>query len=332
MGAAALLALVNVRARGEAVLVEGRSPSCAREMMAIAFELSPRASRLNQRVVYRRLSAPEVTRYFFRGNVLYEVVELARITHVADAQVQALLARVHALGGEVRQMRARRLDADNQFEAFVYEQPYFWLNYTYRYLSSHYKPVIAVDLLQPRALAALTHELQHLEIWHEEYLRLRDQGLEEREARHLAFLNLNSLEMIFAGETRAVRAELEVERRYPSHPFNRPFAHVRPYLPWHEGYVNRVTYPYFQVIREMLRLGQDPTTYVEAALETAARLRQEALASLPVDQEWLRSYWQNSSLYELLLKPFGQDELEKLGIFDRFAELVQKLEHARQGD
>lgn len=274
----------------------------------------------------RPLKPAEVSYWFADGgNWRSEKVELAEYLKVEDPIVQSVIDEVRAAGGQVRLLRSRRTSPTGII-TWQKEGPYFWVNLN-RESSSYLIPVIAIDLAQSGALPALMHELQHFRMWKEFNDRFIGEGASREKAAHDAVDAVWTVDNQILGEQRAVSAEMQAEKDHPDHPLSRVGFH-RPLHFYERGYVNRVTYPQFEAIRQHLRAvkwqGQDRD---EALLE---RIMSEAVTVARDTKEKAVAHWRDrsfatidgeeargemaraqlSSIFELLVRPYGMERLE----------------------
>lgn len=303
---------------------EARESLCADALTRLTHLMSPAYSPLNADVTYEPLVVPEVTHSYERAGVTHELMELARITHARDVVFQSLLDEVHVLGGEVRLLKRRATRADGTFDGWFAESPYFWLN-RHETSPSYLRRIIGIDPTEPRMLASLAHEIEHLRLWKETFDGKRARGLAEADAAEQAWGEVWTIEATLEGERRAVSAEMRMELEHPGNPFNRPYANPGPLHFWERGFIARITYPEYQVVRILLG-GSSPQLegYLRGWIERAEQIRARALDYLiPGDPR--RGYWEQTPLLELMLGEFGHLRLQTEDKYDALKVAVARL-------
>jgi|GEM_PF-2989732 len=278
-------------------------------------------SPLNRKITYRRLDDPVVAYDWLDGVNRRQKFEMAEILRVEDPVLQSMIDFVRANGGEVRLIRMRVLNgSEDKFVEWQHESPYFWVNLNPA-STSFLKPVIGIDLTGDRALAAFHHEMEHFKIWLESYHAQRNSGLDHEAAARAAVDHVWQQDMIVYGERKAVEAEMQAERSYPDHPFNQSQGKIRPTNYWEMGYINRITYPEYQVVRQILHQHANNNKeldlkslryYLEEMVRAALDLRAKAQDYLRVNpDDQIESYWRNPTMSDLLLRPNGRERLEQ---------------------
>jgi len=276
---------------------------------------------LNGKIIYRRLEDPVVSYDWLDGVYRRQKFEIAEILKVEDHDLQSMIDFVRDNGGEVRLIRMRVLTVnEDKFVGWQHESPYFWVNLN-RASPSFLKPVIGIDLTGDRALAAFHHEMQHFKIWLENYHVQRSSGLDHEAATRAAVDHVWQQDMIVYGERRAVEAEMQAERDYPDHPFNQGQGKKLPINYWEMGYISRITYPEYQVVRQILHQHANNDMeldlkalrhYLEEMVRAALDIRAQAKEYLRVNpDDQLESRWRSSSISDLLLQPYGRERLEQ---------------------
>lgn len=275
---------------------------------------------------------PEITNTWELDGHTFQKMELAEITSVDDLQVQKMIAFVQVNGGQVRLLKTRRSFGLDGSQTWLRESPYFWVNLDRR-SPSYLIPVIALDLTEPRALASLAHEFEHFKIWLGEYrLALRKLKLDDPKAKARAMKEavrrVWQIDMIAYGERLAVDAEIQMERLSSSNLFNRPYPKRRPIEFWEPDFVNRITYPELQAVR-LLLVKDKPAGhlrhYMNELLDRAVEGRALALDRGRASSPEVLKFWQDSSAFELLLKPFGSERLRMDGTLEKFKGLLQEM-------
>lgn len=168
----------------------------------------------------------------------------------SNPEIQAVIEEVKAGGGEIRMLR-RGFSADAKYEQTSWEPPYFWVN-LYEGSSSYLRPVIAIDLFKHNSLPALKHELEHFRFWHKLYNKHRALGLNHEEATKSAVSEALSVEEYPKSERLAVDAEIKTELQYSDHLFCDTAMGSRPNKIYQDGYVNRITYPEFEGVKNIV--------------------------------------------------------------------------------
>lgn len=220
---------------------------------------------------FSAFAAGEVVRVDEGFAGVVEKVEVGRYQQLPEPIFNEAIRELAAVGGELRAIRLRSPEgvvSDDVASA------YFRLDDAGR-------PIIGIDLGQPRALAALAHEREHFQDW----LRARDQllaqGVEPQKAAHQALAMTNTPEARVAGERRALLAELDHETRRS--PLNGGGVGPRGVLD--QGYIARMLYPEMEGIRDYLHrerwsgqalpVGQFDVL-LDRLVEQAVALRREA--------------------------------------------------------
>lgn len=325
---------------------------CAAALDSAAADIDWLSSRdeLAGNVELRRLDPPEVTYFatYRNSTVRFEKVELAEYVRSSNTEIQHVLDFVQRNGGQVRLVKSRDRDLSSGVVQTWYHEPaYFWTN-TDENSSSYLIPVIAIDLAQDHALAALHHELVHFKIWLSIYQGNLARGFNRQAAVAAANAEVIKESMILDGEKQAIAAEMQIDREFPHHPFNRPRGMVRAREFWHPTYVNRVTYPEFSAIVNLFRdaslKGGTPNVsrvkfYLKYLIGFAEENRRRALTYLKLDPSHVRhpsyaelaekfgdlsSYWQSSSVYTLVSRPSGLERFPHDGSVALFRQLFHE--------
>ncbi len=283
---------------------------------------SHRYHELNHKISYRKLEEPVVAYYWEKLTERREKYEMAEIVAVQDPVLQNMIDFVKENGGQVRLMKNRILTGTDRkvFAGWGFESPYFWVNLDPT-SKSYLIPVIGIDLLRDRAIAALAHEMEHFKIWLENYHLQLEAGLDREAAAKAAVAHVWQQDMIVYGERRAVEAEMQAERDYPHSEFNKAKHLHRPRDLWEKGYVNRLLYPEFEAVRQVLHrhvnMHQDLDRetlhkYMTVIVQRTLEMREEALAHLEqqeLSDSALGDYWRRSSVSQLVTKPYGIERL-----------------------
>lgn len=260
----------------------------------------------------------------------FEKVELAEIVQVDDPIVQKMINFVKENGGEVRLLRKRIQNAKGDFVKWDHENPYFWVN-LYPSSPSFLKPVIGVDPLSERGsfIASLAHEIEHFKVWLDRFNHNIASGMSREEATKEAVAYVWKIEVIEYGERRAVQAEIEMERQYPDHPFNKRGRTTTATQFWQKGYVNRIVYPDFQAARQILYkhlhhnqdlAAEELTHYLKKMIHTAIEVRDRVVNSdLTSHRDELDlPHWTKSSIEELVMNGNEVNQLSNEGTRDLF--------------
>ncbi len=270
--------------------------------------------------------------YFDEPEVAYENkvngnarLESGMYTRVDNPEVQALIEEIGKAGGEIRHLFARQREKDGTIR-LSWHPPYFWVNLNQK-SRSYLKPVIAIDLTQDRALAALEHEMTHFRFWRRFYEASVSRGLSREDAiREATTLNL-SHEAFVESERAALTEELKTESEHPLHPFNqfRTYKHKKFF--YQMGYVNRILYPEFEGLRILLSKEKWSLEHLDLTvaeehfqnlIRVASQTREKALA-WPDLQE--RERWEAASLLDLAILPHGLERLRENLTLGRFVSL-----------
>jgi uncharacterized circularly permuted ATP-grasp superfamily protein len=282
--------------------------------------------RLSQLVTVKMFEQPEIT-YTEKA---FRKVELGEYTHVADTEIQKIIDEVKKAGGEVRLMRAQTLGDNNTVLGEISESPYFWMNMNPD-SRSYLIPVIAIDLNGDRALAALKHEFEHFKMWKQFYDAARAEGLDHLSAILKSNERRLDNDMRVVGEKIAVEAEIRAEVEFPNSPFNQPNGRQRPIHFYQRGYINRMTYPQFVGVYDLIlnarwnKSALDTVKiqkYLTDAIIFAKKTRQDAinyydaqLAKDDIDPAaelnllFLKKDLSQTTLLDLIIKPYGIERL-----------------------
>lgn len=319
---------------------------------------------------------PEVVyNYYDQGNEKVEIGRYEIKGHPFLLRVQKELAD---FGGELRLARSRVAGSP---DAIFDEGAYFWVNFERKDSSSYLKPIIAIDLTEPMALASLAHEFEHFLFWRNMYQQGRTNGLGHPEAIEWAARQIDLNEFWLLSERAAVKAEMAIEQTIDKDIFARAeLSHRRAQTPVDIGYVNRITYPEFSVLRRLLMSrvakgrwdGNDEKRAIElvqflteaavvgreqaintlkeyatksrwskaelAEINRSRDLRKIANFSFPPqlnqsDMDSSAKGWENLTIYDVLVKPYGESELTKEGTLNLFKEmLAAELFSRREND
>lgn len=298
--------------------------------------LSPVVHELNRKITYRPLEEPVIAYYFPPKDNRYEQkYEMAEIVAVDSPEVQQMIDFVKANGGEVRHMNLRVLSADDRrLVDWEIEPSYFWVNLDPQ-SKSYLIPVIAIDLNRDRALSSLSHEMEHFKIWLAAYQRLQAEGLDTEAAAKAAVDEVLREDMIVYGERLAVAAEMEADRKYKVHEFNRARSLHRPTNYWEYGYINRITYPEFEAVRAILRQNLHFGTpldlktldgYLLQMVTTALEIRRKANLRLLIEgQTEAAEKLLQTDVFSLLAKPYGIERLRTDKTLRRFKRHVKRI-------
>lgn len=281
----------------------------------------------------RRLDQPVISiARFYNETSRSEKVEVAEYIHSDIPEFQQIIEYVRANGGAIHLMKARRIDTTTgRFAGWHFTPPFFWANLLSN-LPTYLTPRIAIDLNQDRALSALHHELQHFKI----FIELRDQnlrlGMSMQEATREAVRESLTRKMVVLGERQAIAAEMKADLDFKDHPGNRSHGMTRAAHFWEIGYINRVTYPEFSAVRNILYdakiAGQNPDApevkeYLGEMLTQAQEIKRRALAFLsspkaglggPADPPpkavaSILASWRRTTYFDLLTQPYGMERL-----------------------
>lgn len=271
--------------------------------------------------------------------------EVAEYVSVDDPIIQSVLDQVHAMGGEVRLLSRVKSGTDQTAPRFSWEPAYFWVNpkpfnWEKQPLTT-FKPIISIDLTQDYALAALLHEFEHFKMWRQFYNDFRNRGLNHERACLAANHELGKTENWYLGEKLALGAETYAEHNHPNHPYMH--AHFRKPLEYYEkNYVNRMMYPAFEAFNQELRKKFDKKKrvarsysdsvahdYMREMVTFAYETKEAALdyykkrPGYQSDQmiDWLK----NSTLFDLLARPYGIERLQALGRQKDFEQMLLKV-------
>ena len=306
------------------------------------------------RIKFRVLDQPEVT-YRFSKEALggAQKVELAEYLTVDDPQIQAMIDEVRAGGGQIRFLKKEITSSyDGSHIGWRFQPPYFWVHLDPA-SPSYLTPVIAIDITAGHGLAALAHELEHFRLFKKLYQEYLDQGLDREAASRSAMGKANSPEYLLIGEKNAVAAEMQAEKDFPDSIFNEDIGIHRAKKVYDRGYVNRIPYPHFEVVRGMLywqkTFGTEPNQqFLNSVVDEMVSLANEGRSSALAEIERLlaiensaeqkkprlfselmraKAFWTSASLYEILFYPYGLERIKENKIEDEFAKLFDRLKN-----
>jgi uncharacterized circularly permuted ATP-grasp superfamily protein len=276
----------------------------------------------------RVLPEPEITVTRRREHTRFEKVEIAEYVRAKSPKFQAIIDRVKAAGGQLRLMRSRIVDRrTDKFDQWRFEEAYFETRVGVD-APSRLIPIIAIDLTQDRRMSGNLHELTHFAAWVEIYQKRRLQGMSNEAAAKATNRDVIEIENLVAGEDAAVMAEIEVERKFPNDPDNRTIFPPKPTEFFEQGYVNRVTYPQEEGVRDMIiGLASAPIHRTEDSLlpGTAIRYIRRYMGEMIDKARTIKaqaldhwhshaaddpggnhlSHFQNATIYDLLTKPYA---------------------------
>lgn len=319
---------------------------------------------------FHDLDMPEPVYTFPDGSKKWELGRYEIKGHPFLQQVEADLKE---FGGEIRLARV----SHGPGSLSHWDPPYFWVNFTLNNLSSYLKPVIAIDLTEPMALPAIAHEHGHFLYWRKLYHQAIAQKMTHEQAMEWSAKAAFEDEHWILSEHEAVTAEMAMEKAVANDPLARTSHESRrAQMPVDWGYVNRVTYPEFAVVRNKLeRRKTNPKTWTEQdeartkeliafLVDSALEGKQNALDLVedlikrkgdfePLTEEeysewnksrdlhrsmlkdakdqWvfhkrslvqIRSEWRGLSILQVLIWPYGREELKAQNIYEEFLSLL----------
>ncbi len=295
------------------------------------------------KVKLRFLEEPETVYWWLEGKRRLERQEYAVYEQIDDPVLSAILEEIKAAGGELRISRVKVIDGDKVY--YKSEQvPYFWVNYSLHNLTSYLRPVISIDLSKEDALEALSHEKGHFNFYGRELHKANQAGLEGLEAAKVAAERAHSDEGSLLSEREAVADEMKSQREYRGHLFAGSY---RALEIWEKGYINRITYPEFWSLKRWLLIkkggSKDPmvdemiedrmSQILDRVVEVKTQLKKMKLdPKVSRDRTKLASIKSTlaRSDYELMLFPYGYEDLTKDQTFDEFSRYLEKL-RAKKG-
>jgi hypothetical protein len=208
-------------------------------------------------------------------------------------------------------------------------------------LTSYLKPVIAIDLRQDRAFAGFAHEMEHFRDWKKLYDKYRQAGLDHETATRKSVEEHLSPDNYVAGERKALDAEIKNEIQYAEHIFNQSREGRRAHFFYEFNYVNRMSYPEFEGVLQLLRFQRNGQTidenllksYFEHLITFSLNTKSEAIAYLKfqenlTDKQIRDLYsWEDASVLEMLIYPYGIERLTGENLYNTF--VTQLARHAK---
>ncbi|MES2965630.1 MAG: circularly permuted type 2 ATP-grasp protein [Bdellovibrionota bacterium] len=181
--------------------------------------------------------APKVLRETSWFGRSIEIVQVGRVIKTTDQVMNGFIAELGAVGGTIRYVRQRAKSGE------LLESPpsaEFGVDREGR-------PVIDIDLNQNQLLTGIAHEMVHFRDWLGFYREELAKGAAPIEAAKTAVSrSVDDIDFQRSGETRAVRAEMEMEKQNRPTVFNSG-AQVRPTRFWQTvgglSYASRILYP-----------------------------------------------------------------------------------------
>lgn len=301
---------------------------------------------LTKHFKFKKLDQPVISGEITKpGQVVRrEKVEIAEYIASDYPEIQEIIDYVRANGGAIHLMKSRMVHVNSgKFSSWHWEPPFFWAD-IYSDLPTRMVPRIAIDLSQDRALAALYHELQHFKI----FIGFRDsyiaEGMSREDATVKAVSAVLTRDMVVFGERQAIEAEMKAECDFKDHPCNVSKGMIRASQFWDPAYVNRVTYPEFSAIRNILFdakvRSEEPDAaeikkYMAEMVRRALTEKKKSLEFLTseevasgglkdhrgrevLDPGQYLSFWKTETIYTLLTYPYGLERIGADGTIDQF--------------
>ena len=122
---------------------------------------------------------------------------------------------------------------------------------------------------------------------------------------------------------------MAAEIEYPDTPY--PALRRGPREFFEYGYLNRILYPEFEGVRQVLRSNQGlekAQEYMRTMVATCIEVREKAIAyweQQPGGEKMVRQ-WQRASLFDLIARPAGQERIRKSR--RKFLQLLKEAEKA----
>jgi len=256
----------------------------------------------------------------------------------SDDFVQDAIEEISEAGGELRAIRHRLAGAREWLEDAP--SPYFRMSATGQ-------PIIGIDFTQGHSLAALSHELEHFRQWKEFKAEAKASGMSDLAASKAANERINLPENKYLGEKRSLDAELKAEVEIDS--LLNKGLELPPRKPGDYGYINRLSYPRIEAIREIFfqeklnpaissSLRKKRTLHLEALVKEGEALRRSSIDAIQkqlddgvgsAQEDLLKrklAYFQNRLLFELIFAHGDQHRFRELGLFEELFSAFTSVE------
>ncbi len=297
--------------------------------------------RVEALVPYTPLKKAQLVRKSFDGGNHLDKFEVAVYKTSQDPTVKSALREIEEAGGEIRAIRHRLSGSNNWLEGAP--SPYFRMN-------ESGKPIIGIDFSQSHSLAALAHEMEHFRMWKEFKNQALEKGMKDSAASIDANKKLNLASNKYLGEKRSLAAEMKIETTVDSE-LNKGLE-----LPPREiddyGYINRMSYPRIEAIREALfqeKIGNRKNAskkildeHFQALVKESETLRTQAIASIKAQLakgvgdskanilKRKLAYFENRFLFEQVFSPYDQARFRDLDLFENLHEQFARYDRLNQ--